>query len=310
MITRTQRTRWAPEKGGFSPAPRVLPCSVYVSGLTEVDLKAPLTPDMDKYGITRADNIVIVMGLTGAGKNTFIDYATGAKGHGIGHSLRSSTSDITVRRANIDNQSFVFVDTSGLNDTMGSDYETLAEIAEFLVKAATTEDPRTVCEPMRKHCNAKRHYRDNDVAVAAWRYKTSTGGPVVHHFLAKMIEAGCDIARFGNSAHSARASPQAEKLKSTEVGITLNKQLDRLVRERKEASFRLEQMSRQQIDEGARHALELELRAMKKFIQEKSSDLQRLKRSVLSRICKSFVESQSPVIQGPAQILPNQLPEE
>ncbi|KAG8749974.1 hypothetical protein FRC14_000906 [Serendipita sp. 396] len=128
-------------------------------------------------------------------------------------------------------------------------------------------------------------------------------------FWQKMIEAGCDIARFGNSAHSARrialetgSRPnmtllaqelvhKRKKLKSTEVGITLNKQLDRLVRDKKEASSRLEQMSRQKIDEGARHALELELRAMKKFIEEKSSDLQRLKRSVLSRICKSFVES-------------------
>ncbi|KAG8855267.1 hypothetical protein FRC20_000803 [Serendipita sp. 405] len=76
-----------------------------------------------------------VMGPTGAGKSTFIDYAAGANGHGIGHPLRSSTSDITVRKANIDNQSFAFVDTPGFDDTTRSDYEILGEIAEFLVKA-------------------------------------------------------------------------------------------------------------------------------------------------------------------------------
>ncbi|KAG8775525.1 hypothetical protein FRC15_000478 [Serendipita sp. 397] len=90
---------------------------------------------MDKYDITKTDLIVIVMGPTGSGKSTFIDHATGGDGRDIGHSLKSTTHDIIVRKTEIGAKPFAFVDTPGFNDTIRSDYEILAEIAGFLVKA-------------------------------------------------------------------------------------------------------------------------------------------------------------------------------
>ncbi|KAG8812034.1 hypothetical protein FRC18_003120 [Serendipita sp. 400] len=91
---------------------------------------------MSSYGITRADKIIIVLGPTGTGKSTFIDYAIGGNGEGIGHSLISRTQEITVHKTVMGTppQSFAFVDTPGFDDTTKPDYDVLTKIAEFLAR--------------------------------------------------------------------------------------------------------------------------------------------------------------------------------
>ncbi|KZP04212.1 hypothetical protein FIBSPDRAFT_767781 [Athelia psychrophila] len=76
------------------------------------------------------------MGPTGAGKSTFIEYATRQSGRSIGHSLQSETSEIrAVRTKHPDDQgSVIFVDTPGFDDTNRSDIEILAQIAGWFVK--------------------------------------------------------------------------------------------------------------------------------------------------------------------------------
>ncbi|KAG8750968.1 hypothetical protein FRC14_008243 [Serendipita sp. 396] len=92
---------------------------------------------MTSHGITQADKVIIVMGPTGAGKSTFIDYAMGGSGQGIGHNMKSCTQDIVVRRTSMgaSSQFFAFVDTPGLDDTHKQDYDILEDIAKFLIKA-------------------------------------------------------------------------------------------------------------------------------------------------------------------------------
>ncbi|KIM76264.1 hypothetical protein PILCRDRAFT_12872 [Piloderma croceum F 1598] len=87
--------------------------------------------------ISQDDKIVIVMGLTGAGKSKFIEYATGSNGNSVGHSWRSHTSDIqTVRAVHPANGGpVVFVDTPGFDGTFKSDEEILAIIVDWLTKA-------------------------------------------------------------------------------------------------------------------------------------------------------------------------------
>ncbi|KZP32042.1 hypothetical protein FIBSPDRAFT_813055 [Athelia psychrophila] len=76
------------------------------------------------------------MGPTGAGKSTFIEYATQQSGKSIGHSLQSETSAIRAVRTKhpADQGSIIFVDTPGFDDTNRSDIEILALIAGWFVK--------------------------------------------------------------------------------------------------------------------------------------------------------------------------------
>jgi len=74
------------------------------------------------------------MGPTGTGKSTFIDIATLQGGKTVSHSLNSYTSDIRAVRFPHPTTSrpVVLVDTPGFNNTMKTDTEVLAMIAEWL----------------------------------------------------------------------------------------------------------------------------------------------------------------------------------
>ncbi|KAG8830371.1 hypothetical protein FRC17_004960 [Serendipita sp. 399] len=55
-------------------------------------------PDMTVEDIPPTDNVVLIMGPTGSGKSTFINYICGGDGEGIGHHLESFTDKITITR--------------------------------------------------------------------------------------------------------------------------------------------------------------------------------------------------------------------
>ncbi|KZP32047.1 hypothetical protein FIBSPDRAFT_1023769 [Athelia psychrophila] len=93
--------------------------------------------------LSAKDRIIIVMGLTGAGKSTFIEYATQQSGGTIGHGLQPHTSEIqAVRTKHPDGQgSVIFVDTPGFNNTKRLDIELLGQIADWCVKAYKEKVP-------------------------------------------------------------------------------------------------------------------------------------------------------------------------
>ncbi|KZP32060.1 hypothetical protein FIBSPDRAFT_813098 [Athelia psychrophila] len=94
-----------------------------------------ITEDFN-HRLCAKDRIVVVMGSTGAGKSTFIEYATQQGGGSVGHSLQSQTSEIRAVRTKHpeDHGSVIFVDTPGFDETNRSDIEILAQIAGWFVK--------------------------------------------------------------------------------------------------------------------------------------------------------------------------------
>ncbi|CAF3506414.1 unnamed protein product [Fusarium graminearum] len=77
------------------------------------------------------DRFFLVMGLTGAGKSTFISNCTG---HNVvvGHGLYSCTNSIGVYQYTSHGQRIFLIDTPGFNDTTRSDIDTLEILATYL----------------------------------------------------------------------------------------------------------------------------------------------------------------------------------
>ena len=111
---------------------------------------------INDFTFTRADRIVLyvadcqllhtltrlrVMGPSGVGKTTFVNYAVRRGARGVNHSLQSDSTKLRFFRTeersgpNVPPQSLVFVDTPGFDDANKSDIEILTMVAEFLVKA-------------------------------------------------------------------------------------------------------------------------------------------------------------------------------
>ncbi|KIJ63775.1 hypothetical protein HYDPIDRAFT_112726 [Hydnomerulius pinastri MD-312] len=80
------------------------------------------------------DIIVAVMGPTGSGKSSFISKVTGIRDDGVGHTLKSFTSEVKATKI-IDKRSgldIVLVDTPGFDDTNKTDLEILNMISDWL----------------------------------------------------------------------------------------------------------------------------------------------------------------------------------
>ncbi|KAF5586890.1 uncharacterized protein FSUBG_11989 [Fusarium subglutinans] len=74
------------------------------------------------------DAVILVMGITGVGKSTFISKLTGEDA-GIGHDLTSYTKGLGIYSMNVENRVIYLVDTPGFNDTWRSDLDILKEIS-------------------------------------------------------------------------------------------------------------------------------------------------------------------------------------
>ncbi|KAG0013606.1 gTPase, IMAP member 8 [Entomortierella chlamydospora] len=77
--------------------------------------------------------VVLVMGITGAGKSYLIKDISGSDNVKIGHNLESCTQVVENIQCQIGDQSVLILDTPGFDDTNRSDTEILADIAESLV---------------------------------------------------------------------------------------------------------------------------------------------------------------------------------
>ncbi|KAJ3557900.1 hypothetical protein NP233_g11626 [Leucocoprinus birnbaumii] len=94
------------------------------------------------------DTIIVVMGRTGSGRSTLIETVTGSyfSNEGVGHRLRSATSDVTALRIRFkESRNLVLVDTPGFGSACKSDYEILKIIAGWLnnVPINTSDRRRT-----------------------------------------------------------------------------------------------------------------------------------------------------------------------
>ncbi|KIW14312.1 hypothetical protein PV08_07094 [Exophiala spinifera] len=84
----------------------------------------------------RRDIIIAVMGVTGAGKSTFISLLC-EQDIEIGHGQKSCTTNVGVYHFNLGGVRIWLIDTPGFDDTNRSDTEVLGDIAYWLARAYT-----------------------------------------------------------------------------------------------------------------------------------------------------------------------------
>ncbi|KAF1830684.1 hypothetical protein BDW02DRAFT_650469 [Decorospora gaudefroyi] len=85
--------------------------------------------------ISAEDVFIAVMGMTGAGKSTFIEHCTKTPKSLSGHELISCTSQVSIHTTTILGRTVHLLDTPGFNDSQRSDSETLQELAYWLTVA-------------------------------------------------------------------------------------------------------------------------------------------------------------------------------
>ncbi|KAF2652456.1 hypothetical protein K491DRAFT_635513 [Lophiostoma macrostomum CBS 122681] len=96
---------------------------------------APYDEDLEE--VHTKDIYIPVMGMTGAGKSTFISLCTQELLPTASHGLSSCTSKVTAHTVKHDGRTVHLIDTPGFDDSGRSDSETLQELAYYLAAAYT-----------------------------------------------------------------------------------------------------------------------------------------------------------------------------
>ncbi|KZP31986.1 hypothetical protein FIBSPDRAFT_550068 [Athelia psychrophila] len=244
---------------------------------------ARLRPTDPIYKHSPKDRVVIVMGPTGAGKSTFIEYATQQSG---GHTSPRSTSEIRAVRTKhpYDQGQVIFVDTPGFDETYRSDVEILSQIAGWLVKVymekiplvaivylhriSDNRMPRSPLKNLQLFASmcGKEALPDVVLATTMWSETPADIGiqrerQLMGNYWADMIEKGCTVQRFRDSHESAwkivgilptegqniiisrEIHDDKKRLNETSAGVRLTEELNKLIANHKQSARRLDEQA-------------------------------------------------------------------
>ncbi|KAF2624833.1 hypothetical protein BU25DRAFT_423933 [Macroventuria anomochaeta] len=88
-----------------------------------------------QQSISPDDVIIVIMGMTGAGKSSFIAHCTQYNPPYLRQELRSCTTQVSVHTIQMAERTVHLIDTPGFNDSLRSDGETFQELAYWLAAA-------------------------------------------------------------------------------------------------------------------------------------------------------------------------------
>lgn len=213
--------------------------------LVETDVMGSQTPDQgqsqsegvtmnvdqrafrDGYEPAAGDVFIAILGVTGAGKSTFISKCS-EKQVAIGHNLQACTQEVGVYLCKSRDFNIYLVDTPGFDDTDRSDTEVLREIASWLTASYSSSiklhgiiylhritDPRMQGSGMRNLHMFKRLCGDQNLsnvvmATCQWERVLEEDGiererqlKETRNFWGYMVERGSQVHRHFNTRESA-----------------------------------------------------------------------------------------------------------
>jgi flagellar biosynthesis GTPase FlhF len=181
----------------------------------------------DGYEPATGDVFIAILGVTGAGKSTFISKCS-EKQVAIGHNLQACTQEVGVYLCRSRDFNIYLVDTPGFDDTDRSDTEVLREIASWLTASYSNSiklhgiiylhritDPRMQGSGMRNLHMFKRLCGDQNLsnvvmATCQWERVLEADGiererqlKETKNFWGYMVERGSQVHRHYNTRESA-----------------------------------------------------------------------------------------------------------
>ncbi|KAG8800222.1 Translocase of chloroplast, partial [Serendipita sp. 400] len=175
------------------------------------------------------EKVVVVMGPSGVGKTTFINYATGRGDYGINHGVRSGTTRVEWIKSTslIDGRNFTFIDTPGIDGTEQQAMKIITSIKAYLRSAqrvlyailylhriSANRMSRSGLENLKlftSSCDINATANTvlvttmwNEIEETVWE---TVGGArekeLKTEFCAELIPNGCEVTRFHQTAQSA-----------------------------------------------------------------------------------------------------------
>ncbi|KZP32005.1 hypothetical protein FIBSPDRAFT_1037121 [Athelia psychrophila] len=264
------------------------------------------------------DRIVVLMGPTGSGKSTFIEYATGQSDSPIGHSLEAQTDRSRAVRCMHprDGGSVILVDTPGLDNPYKTDIEVVIEIADFLQKLCkqkvhistiiylhrvsdkrmTGEDPLKNLKMLTSMCGQATMPRIA-LSTTMWsEVRPETGArqeQALARYWTELSSKECHLERFGDSVESAWAiignmHRKNNTMLSNKTVAEVEQDLSTFLLGQQELSQKLEQQAARQKDpelaeeiEQQRVEVENQIGVVNQLLQQLRSFSRRL-RAILS----------------------------
>jgi len=144
--------------------------------------------------------MVVLVGVTGAGKTTFTSVASGRQDLGIGDGLDPCTQDPQAVRLTVDGRPVILIDTPGFDDRDRSDMEILEDIGKWLSRQGFTKhlDGLILLHPITQDFDSnleKRRTRLLEKILGKDAYKRVVVATTMWGSLANEDEVGSDIRR-------------------------------------------------------------------------------------------------------------------
>ncbi|KAH7905075.1 P-loop containing nucleoside triphosphate hydrolase protein [Hygrophoropsis aurantiaca] len=181
-------------------------------------------PDTSIVDDGQSDVIILVMGLTGAGKSTFINAVVGREAVTICHDLTSSSAPIrhaVLPHPRDNSRRIILVDTPGFDDTYRDDTDILKCIACWLSESYKNKkvtgiiylheitQPRTAHQTIQiiKNICGSRAYSNLALATTKWSYigdraKATERERLLSSAWKDMIDLGSTLHQFHDTSES------------------------------------------------------------------------------------------------------------
>ncbi|OXV09206.1 hypothetical protein Egran_03027 [Elaphomyces granulatus] len=275
-----------------------------------VDQARQIQDSGEDITFTKRDVIIAVMGVTGAGKSTFISLLLDQENEiEIGHGLQSCTTKVGVYYFIHRGVRIFLIDTPGFDDTTRSDSEVLKDIAFWLAAAYTKEAQlagiiylHRICDPrmqgsalknlrMFKQLCGKDNLGSVILATTHWINVSESVGQArtnelmeTRDFWGGMIEIGSKVVKHDGSKESARLIVSNLFDRKSHVILYIQRQL---IDEKRNLN-----------DTDAAQALQSDLRAERKKFEVKLSGL---KEDMKSAIKENDVKWQKQIEEDQAK---------